>query len=65
MIKYLEDLISDFKLQGNNVNLIMDFFNVGEWLLSFEGIELIVENGALLTAEQRNRFNSLKSYFYE
>jgi hypothetical protein len=61
MIDKLEKIILNLEQRGLDTNSIKQFFDVGEWLIAFEGVEKIYE---LKKIEKSNDFEEVYNFFY-
>ncbi len=61
-IDKIERLMQRLELEGHDVSSIRHFFDAGEWLIAFEGIENLKSN---LTCDHEagRDINSLRDYF--
>jgi hypothetical protein len=63
MIEKQEELIKKFEILGYDMSTSWRFFNVGEWLICFEGIELAAENEPINDEAINSDINDVRNYF--
>ncbi|WP_420391761.1 hypothetical protein [Acuticoccus sp.] len=65
MISSLELMLDRLEQLGQDVKLSRKFFNVGEWFLSFEGVQVAVPRLEVTPQEIHDQYGELAEYFLE
>jgi hypothetical protein len=63
MIDILEKVLDHLKRSNADVEMYQSFFDVGEWLLCFEGVLVQEEKTPEIFSDYSDEMNKLKEYF--